>query len=441
MKRFLMALTVAGIGLFSVLLLQVFLCTAPVARAEVLQDQNMDLVHFATRLQRFDELVFKLAPGDNQQARMILRGLDVLSGEIADYRIRNKRMSDPSLDSINTRIVKLRQDILKIESASPEDVANEAQKQIETLKDLSWNLGNLEDEVSRMVATAARLEEKSRILSGKTLPAVAVDIGRHLASISEGLTKVADGNARMVQIQERLLANPGLYSYDAKLIDHLTADRRGLDDLQAILTQRRQEFMSVRDAIAELTQIDEEIQNYPTDYAQAIADFRAHLILCSPEAFSAEMRHAHAKLKEAERLIMDNRRAEATALLIESQEAYEKWAPTYSKAEELYLKAKDEHDRVDALGARRTALYAFLFQALSGSLRDLSALEQAEQRGIRKYLRAVEPLHDDFAFFVDRYQTVAETWAYVGGAGLKQRLQAYLLNAPAGTSKSRVVRK
>ena len=140
-------------------------------------------------------------------------------------------------------------------------------------------------------------------------------------------------------------------------------------------------------------------------------------------------------------MIEEGRRTEATVLLVESREAYDKWAPTYQRAEELYLNAKGEHDRTDALGARRTALYAFLFQTLAGTLRDPSALEQSESKGMRKYLRAVEPLHDDFAFLVDRYQTVAETWAYVGGAGLKQRLQALLLDAPAGLGKTRVVQK
>lgn len=402
---------------------------------------NIDIVHFASRLQRFDELVFKLAPGDNQQARMILRGLDVLSGEIADYRIRSKVSNDPTLESISNRIVKLRQDILRVESASPEDVAQETERQVENLKKVAWDVGNQEDKAARLADAAGLNEKKTRLLSGKSLGGVSEDIGKHLAFISEGLDKVSEANGVMAQIQERLLANPGIYTFDARLIDKLTMDRRSLDDLQAILTQRRHEYTSVRDAITELAQIDNEVQNYPAAYAQAISDFRAHLILSSPEAFSTEMRFAHGKLLEAEKMIEEGRRTEATALLVEAQDAYDKWAPTYQKAEALYLAAKEEHDRVDAIGARRTSLYAFLFQALAGTLRDISSLEQAEQRGIQKYLRAVEPLHDDFAFFVDRYQTVAETWAYVGGAGLKQRLQALLLDVPGGsTGKTRVVK-
>lgn len=405
------------------------------------EDSNMDLVHFGTRLQRFDELVFRLAPGDNREARMILRGLDILSGELADYRIRYKLTADPTMENFNNRITKLRQDILKIESASPEAVAQESRRQVQTLKDVSWELGNLEDKVSRLAGGTAKLEEKTRVLSGKTLDAVSDEIGRHLTFISEGITKVSEGNAIMAAIQEKLLAYPGLYNFDARLIDRLTTDRRSLDDMQAILTQRRQEFLSVRDAITELTQIDAEVQAYPAAYAQAINDFRAHLILSSPDAFATEMRHAHGKLVEAEKLIDEGRRMEATSLLVQATEAYERWAPTYQRAEELYLQSKAEHDRVDALGARRTALYAFLFQSLAGSLRDISALEQAESRGIQKYLRAVEPLHDDFSFFVDRYQTVAEAWAYVGGMGLKKRLQALLLEMPSSSSKTRVVQK
>lgn len=411
------------------------------ARAENPPNASIDIVHFATRLQRFEELVFKLAPGDNQQARMLLKGLDILSGEIADYRIRNKLSRDPTLENISNRIIKLRQDILRIESASPEEVADETQKQIEHLKTVSWNIGNEEDKVSRLVSAAALLEKRTRMLAGKNLAGVADEIGKHLSLISEGLEKVSEGNAIMGQIQEQMLANPGLYQFDAKLVDKINTDRRGLDDMQALLGQRRHEYATVRDAIGELSNIDNEILAYPSAYAQAISDFRAHLILSSPEAFSTEMRHAHSKLIEAERLIQEGRRSEATSLMIEAQETYEKWAPTYQKSEELYLKAKDEHDRVDALGARRTALYAFLFQSLAGTLKDLSALEQSEQRGIQKYLRAVEPLHDDFAFFVDRYQTVAETWAYVGGAGLKQRLQALMLDMPISSGKTRVVKK
>ncbi|OGH56005.1 MAG: hypothetical protein A3G34_06535 [Candidatus Lindowbacteria bacterium RIFCSPLOWO2_12_FULL_62_27] len=415
-------------------------CLLPCAYAAA-DNTNMDILHFATRLQRFDELVFKLEPGDNKQARLILKGLDVLSGEIADYRIRNKVSADPTLESISQRINKLRQDILRIESATPEEVENATARQVEVLKTVSWDVGNLEDKVARLAGAGYRQEEKTRILSGKTLPAVAEDIGKHMELIADGLARVSEGNAMMSQIQERLLANPGIYGFDAKLIDRLNTDRRSLDDLQAILSQRQHEYTSVRSAIEELTSIDDEIQLYPANYAQAIADFRSHLYLSSPEAFSAEMRHAHGKLQQAEKMIEEGRRTEATVLLVESREAYDKWAPTYQRAEELYLNAKGEHDRTDALGARRTALYAFLFQTLAGTLRDPSALEQSESKGMRKYLRAVEPLHDDFAFLVDRYQTVAETWAYVGGAGLKQRLQALLLDAPAGLGKTRVVQK
>ncbi len=425
------------IGVASVLLL---LAVCPFAGVAV-EQENMDIIHFATRLQRFDELVFKLAPGDNQQARMILKGLDVLSGEIADYRIRQKLAADPTLESVYTRIVKLRQEILRIESASPEEVAQETQRQVETLKQVSWDIGNQEDRVARLADAVTRVEEKTRLLAGKNLPAVAEDIGRHLVQISEGLERVSEANGIMSFIQDRLLANPGLYSFDPKLIDQIATDRRTLDDLQAILSQRRHEFQSVQDAISELQQIETEILSYPTAYAQAIHNFRAHLILASPEEFSTEMRAAHRKLQDAERLIDEGRRTEATTLLLESQASYERWAPTYQRAEELYLASKTEHDRVDAIGARRTALFAFLFQTMAGALRDPSALERAESRGIQKYLRAVEPLHDDFAFFVDRYQTVAETWAYVGGAGLKQRLQALFLEVPATSSKTRVVQK
>lgn len=400
---------------------------------------NMDIVHFATRVQRFNELVFKLVPGDNKQGRMMLRGLDVLSGEISDYRIRHKITNDATLDSISNQIVKLRQDILKIESASPEEVASETEKQVKTLKDISWDLENLEDKVSRKADAASKLEAKSRLLAGKTLPAVSEDIARHQASIAEALGMVSEANEMMAHIQNGLLADPGVYNFDAELIGRLTEDRRLLDDLQAILGQRRQEFSSVRTAIEELSGIDNEIQSYPSVYAAAISDFRAHLILSSPEAFSNEMRHAHSKLKEAERLIDEGHGSEATQRLIEARDAYDKWAPTYQKAEDLYLAAKTEHDRVDALGARRTALYAFLFQTLAGALRDPSALENSESRGMQKYLRAVEPIHDDFAFWVDRYQTVAETWSYVGGAGLKQRLQALIIDMPSSSSKTKVV--
>ncbi|MBI4179567.1 hypothetical protein HY522_09120 [bacterium] len=403
-------------------------------------DENLDLVHFATRLQRFDELVFKLVPGDYEQARMVLRGLDVLSGEIADYRIRRKS-TDPALGAISDRIIKLRKDILKIESASPEAVAQEVQRRTENLRTLSWELGNAEDKVSRLALAASKFEEKTRVLSGRTLDVVAQDITRHQDLIAEGLLRVSDANAMMVSIQERLLASPGIYEYDARLVDRITDDRRILDDMQAILLERKQMFSSVVNAITELTNIDNEIDQYPSAYAKAIADFRAHLILSSPEAFSVEMRQAHQKLIEAERMIEDGRRTEASALLLEARDAYDRWAPTYQRAEELYLAAKAEHDRVDALGARRTSLYAFLFQAMAGSLRDPGALEKAESRGIRKYLRAVEPLHDDFVFFVDRYQTVAETWSYVGGMGLQQRLQALLLDIPAGVGKTKVVKK
>lgn len=418
----------------------VTLSASTVFLAEATSPANMDIVHFATRLQRFDELVFKLVPGDNKQARMILRGLDVLSGEIADYRIRNKLAGDPTIETISGRIIKLRQDILKIESATPEAVEQETRKQIQSLKDVSWDLGNLEDKVSRLASSAEHLEEKSRLLAGKNLNAVSDDIAKHQESINEGLIKVSEANIMMTQIQQQALANPGIYSFDAKLIDRLTEDRRRLDDLQGILTQRRQEFSTAKDAIAELSQIDNEVQQYPSAYAKAINDFRAQLILYSPDAFSVEMRQAHNKLKEAERMIEEGRRTEATALLIESRDAYDRWSPTYQRAEELYLAAKTEHDRVDAIGARRTALYAFLFQTMSGTLRDPSALETAESRGIQRYLRAVEPLHDDFSFWVDRYQTVAEAWAYVGGAGLKQRLQALLIDAPVSTGKTRVVK-
>lgn len=401
---------------------------------------NLDVLHFATRLQRFEELVFKLVPGDNEEARLILKGLDVLSGEIADYRIR-RRPSDPAIQSLSDRIIKLRQDILRIESASPEAVQTEAIRQTENLKKLSWDLGNLEDRVSRLADAADKSEEKTRLLSGRTLPAAAEDIRRHQQALAEGLVSVSEANSIMAMIQERLLANPGIYDFDPKLIDQLSANRRRLDDLQALLIQRKQAFSSVVDAIDELNQIDNEIAQYPSAYAQAVSDFRANLYLSSPEAFSIEMRQAHKKLKEAEQMIEEGRRVDATALLVEARDAYERWAPTYQKAEDLYLAVKTEHDRVDAIGARRTALYAFLFQSLAGSLRDPGALEKAESSGIKKYLRAVEPLHDDFMFLVDRYQTVAETWSYVGGAGLQKRLQALLLDIPApATGKTKVVR-
>lgn len=427
-------------GIFAALFLSAaVLLPAPVVVHS--EESSIDIVHFATRAQRFDELVFKLVPGDNQQARMMLRGLDVLQGEIADYRIRQKMTGDPTLESITRRIVQLRQDILKIESASPEEVAVETQKQVRNLKDISWDLGNLEDKASRLADAAAKSEEKTRILAGKNLQAVSEDIVRHQSHISDGLAKIYEANAIMSSIQPRLLATPEIYTFDAKLIDRLSADRKMLDDLLAILSQRRQGFTSVKESIGELTQIDEEIQAYPSAYAKSINEFRAHLILSSPEAFSHEMRHAHGKLKEAERMIEEGSRTVAAALLVEARDAYDRWAPTYQKAEELYLAAKTEHDRVDALGARRTALYAFLFQSLAGTLRDPSTLENAESRGIQKYLRAIEPLHDDFAFFVDRYQTVAETWSYVGGAGLKQRLQALILDMPSSSSKTRVVQK
>lgn len=405
-------------------------------------NSNLDLVHFATRVQRFDELVFKLVPGDNRQARMLLKGLDVLSGEIADYRIQNRMMDDRAAVNITNRITKLRQDILRIESASPEEVAQETHKQIQNLKTVSWELGNLEDRIDRLASAAEKFEERTRLLSGRSLSSVTDEVAKHMSSISDGLLKVSEGNVIMSTLQEKLLSNPGLYTFDAKLVDKITADRRRLDDLQAILSQRRQEFSSVRDAIAELDQIDNEIQEYPAAYAKAVSEFRAHLILSSPEQFSTEMRHAHGKLLDAERMIEDGRRSEATKLLIEAREAYDRWAPTYQKAEELYLAARSEHDHVNIIGARRTALYAFLFQSLSGTLRDISSLEMAESRGIQNYLRAVEPLHDDFAFFVDRYQTVAETWAYVGGVGLKQRLQALLIDVPGVSSgRTRVVQK
>ncbi len=432
---------IVGIGVCVAALLWVCPGVIRLSAAAAPQDTNLDLIHFATRAQQFDELVFKLAPGDNKQARVLLRGLDVLSGEIADYRIRNKIAGDPALESISNRIVKLRQDILRIESASPEEVEHEVQKQVETLRQVAWDVGNLEDRAARLAAAASADEKKTRLLSGRTLPAVSDEMGKHLSLISDGLEKVSEANGVMASIQEKILAYPNLYQFDLKLTDQLTEDRKTIDDLTAILAQRRQQFTTVRDAIAELQGIEGEVQAYPTAYASAINAFRAHLILSSPEAFSSEMRNAHGKLVDAERLIEEGKRSEATALLVEAQSAYDRWAPTYQKAEELYLAAKSEHDRVDALGARRTSIYAFLFQNLAGTIRDMTTLETAESRGIERYLRAVEPLHDDFSFWVDRYQTVAETWAYVGGAGLKQRLQALLIDSPASSGKSRVVQK
>lgn len=407
-------------------------------------ESSLDVTRLKLRVDRFQELIGQLPPGDATQARVILKGLDTLSGEIADIRVRQAIPSDvqDELKIMSDRIVDFRRQILHVQNADPQEVRIHAERQADDLRKAAWELAQLADKADRESRAAIKIEERTRGFLGKSLDQLNDNVRQNLVQIDDAILKIQAGVDVVSQAEEMTLTHTGLFDYDRDLSNKIQDTRQKLSELQALMPQRRDYHAKVLDVSAELIDIDAEVNRGPAAYSKSLDVFREEMFLSSPEAFAIEMRHAYGKLQEAERLIESGRRAEAGTLIREATVAYDRWSPTYQRAEQLYLAAKRESDRVTAMTARRTALYAWMFQALEGAHPNADALYRTESRGMQNLIRSVGPLHDEFQFLVDRYQQVAEVWAYVGGEGLKQRLQALMLEVPGqDTGKTRFVKQ